>query len=316
MSELGVSENPHTTVWETATGKFLHTYNKALYQFNADENQIIYISKPYAHLDNYLVDVCNADSGNALFSFESVGEFPICSKDGKYILNPRKKNTEIWEMATGKMVYTIDGKYCWFSKDGKYIVYSDAPDAAVSSHKILETATLKLQDVPVCDILSPYEPNKDYVLKSSRDKDNIEIWKADSCKLLQTVKGEVLLEYSPDGKSLLGLTGRASGGTVSLRNLATAELIHSLSPAKGKMTDANFSPAGTFIITINYEKALSNHQDISIWETASGKLLYSFHGNFGNFGKFTKDEKYLIIVSNSDIKICEVYSGKVLYTLY
>ena len=110
MTELGLSETPHTTVWETATGKFLHIYNKALYQFSTNENQIIYMSKLYAHLNNYLVGVCNADSVAVHFSFEGVGDFPICSKDGKYILNPRKKSTEIWKNASGKMVYTIDGK--------------------------------------------------------------------------------------------------------------------------------------------------------------------------------------------------------------
>jgi WD40 repeat protein len=317
FSDYGIiTQNSYTTVWETATGKLLHTYDKALYQFTADENHIVYIAKPYAHLDNYLVDVCNTDSVNTHFSFESVDDFPVCSQDGKYILNPRKKNTDVWEMTAGKIVYTIDSKVWWFTKDGKYIVYSDNPDASVDSHKILETATLKLQDAPVCDILSAYESNKDYVLTSSRNKDNIEIWKVDSCKLLQSVQGEVFLQYSADGKYMLGLTGKASGGTVNLRNLATGELVHSLNPPKGKMTDANFSAGGTFIITTNYEKTLSNHRDISIWETASGKLLYSFQVNFGSFGEFTKDEKDLIIVSISDVKICEPYSGKVLYTLY
>jgi WD40 repeat protein len=311
--ELGKTANSYTTVWETATGKLLHTYNKALYQFSADESQIIYISKPFATLNNYWVDVCKADSVNIHFSFESEGDFPACSKDGKYILNPRKKKTEIWEMASGKMVYKIDDTYCWFTKDGKYIVCGDDSRTTVSSIKILETATFKFQDVSTCDILSGYEPNKDYIVRSFISKDDIEIWRADSCALLQTIKGETLLTYSPDGKSILGLSGRFAGDKVSLRNLATAELVYSLTPAKGKMTDANFSPAGTFIITINNENTLPVHQDMSIWGTASGKLLYSYRGNFG---QFTKDEKYLVIGSNSDVKICEPYSGKVLYTLY
>jgi WD40 repeat protein len=314
MAELGMSEKSYTTVWETATGKVVHTYNKALLEFNEGENQIIYISKPFAHLDNYYVDVCNTDSGKVRFSFECVGRFPVSSEDKKYILSFSRKNTEIWEAATGKKVYTLDTKYCGFTKDGKYIVYGDTPESSISSYSILETATFTLQNVSACNILSRDAPNKDYVIKSLREKDDIEIWKADSCQLLQTIKGEILLAYSPDGKSILGLSGRvASGGKISLRNLATAELLYSLNPEKGKMTDGNFSPAGTFIYTVHYENTLPIRQYVSVWETASGKLLYSYRGNSG---EFTKDEKYLIVVSKSDVKICEASSGKVLYTLY
>lgn len=78
-----------------------------------------------------------------------------------------------------------------------------------------------------------------------------------------------------------------------------------------QIKSATYSSNGKYILTASIDKT------VKLWETSSGKLLYSLEGDasLGLSANFTHDDKYILLTSTRVAKIWQTSTGKLLHSI-
>ena len=143
----------------------------------------------------------------------------------------------------------------------------------------------------------------------------IELWDAQSGKLINTLKGHtesvMSVAFSPDGTTI------ASGSrdkTVKLWDLQSGRLLNTIKSKRRISGNVAFSPDGTII-------AFSDYQIIKLWDIQNNKFLRSVNGVGGMFEDlssiaFSPDGTKIVSAgSRSSIRLWNTHSFKLLKTI-
>ncbi len=210
----------------------------------------------------------------------------------------------------------------YFSPDEKYVVTISNDDPTT----IWETSTGKLiaDNLTKDFTVSKFSPDGKFISFSNSNTEFSKICELSTGILVQYLKGELVEDFSPDGKHIVTV---AKDKTLKIREITTDKIIWNLVGHTDYIRSAKFFQNGNYVVTSSYDGT------VKIWDVRTGKLKQNIAGhNAFVFYKFSPDGEYFVTSSGSGgrsndgknykqfksdgvVKIWETVSGKLLGTL-
>jgi WD40 repeat protein/transcriptional regulator with XRE-family HTH domain len=261
-------------------------------------------------------------------------------------------SVKIWNMATGKQLWKLDGIYAAFSPDGKRLAVV-SPNGTV---KMIDPQTGK--EIPLsgqidAKLTVAFSPDGSRLLTVTSDEIP-KIWDSQTGQELVAFPGHTdfinSVVFNPDGTRLLTAS---DDRTARVWDTRTGEQLFSLSNHTNWVADAKYSPDGKRIATISGNEAyiwdaesgerlltLAGHKDtlytvafnadgtrlatggldrkIILWDVVSGKELFRLSGHTGAVMEvyFSQDGEQLISSSNDGtVRVWDVRPNRELFTI-
>jgi WD40 repeat protein len=196
------------------------------------------------------------------------------SPDGSKIASQSEWDVQLWDVATGEALLTLDGTHACFSPDWTKV--------ALGSHG----TTIKLWDIATGQLLRTYEaPSSVWSLSFSPDgtkiavgygsgRGGVELWDVTSNTRVQTLEGHSTMvksvSFSPDGTKV------ASGDyrDVKIWDVTSGECLQTHLRHLDEVKSVSFSPDGTKLVAQYYG-------DVNLWDVATGELQYRLSPPWG-----------------------------------
>jgi WD40 repeat protein len=309
---LTISDDNSAKIWETKSGKLLHTLSGHLggivnSDIRYDDSLIITGSQ-----DN-TVKIWNALTGEHKLDLNYHREqITTClfSPDGKTVLtSARDGKAVIWNTLTGKKLFILPHNN-WvtsanYSANGKLIITSAIDSGAFVWNA--QTGKL-LYKINSHAFYSEFSPDGKLILAQQSYQETAKIYDANSLELIKMLDGHTneisISHFSPDGKCI---ATASRDGSVKIWKSTTGELLNTLTTHTGWIVDVNFSPDSKYIITAAWDNTAS------IWEVETGKLskIIAGHTQWVQSASFNYDGKYIVTTSlDNTARIWETESGK------
>ena len=207
------------------------------------------------------------------------------SPDAKKILTSSYDSVAfVWNVSTGKLLFTLKGYesstiYSAFSPDGK-----------------------RMLTMPFSDTVKIWDSETGFLVRSLADEEGIGFESA--C-------------FSPDGKrvatSLEIITDEGRYSIFKIWDVESGKLITTSTEANNGISDLQFSPDGTKVITATYNPTGQ------IWDAITGKPLMELKGHTGylHTAEYSPDGKTIITASqDGTCKVWDAISGALKYTFF
>jgi WD40 repeat protein/basic membrane lipoprotein Med (substrate-binding protein (PBP1-ABC) superfamily) len=217
---------------------------------------------------------------------------------------------KIYDIATGEVLFNLNGHSATYSPDGKYI----ATIIADHTVKMWDAATGK-------EIHLPNQIDADIGIVFSRDGSRLatvvsgnlpKIWNTRTGKELASFPGHTDLvgsvSFNPSGTRLLTAS---DDGTARVWNTTTGKQLLSLSDHPGWVWTAVFSPDGKRI-------ASASDNEAYIWNADTGEKLFTLIGHKNDIYTATfNPEGTLLATGSADqkVKVWDTATGKELFSL-
>jgi len=231
--------------------------------------------------------------------------------DGKHIVTASANEiAKVFDVATGKLLFSMKGHFATYSPDGKQIatVIADGTVETWDARTGKEIPRSNQIDAGIGVDFSPDGSRLATIVSGNLPK----IWDAKTGKELMTFTGHTdfvgFASFSPDGTRLLTAS---DDGTTRVWDTSTGTEILKLADHPGWVWNASFSPDGKQIATASGNTAY-------IWDADSGKKIFTLVGHKNDIYSvaFSPDSTRLATGSaDRNVKIWDVTSGKELFTL-
>jgi WD40 repeat protein/flagellar biosynthesis/type III secretory pathway chaperone len=308
---LTISDDNSAKIWETKSGKLLHTLTGHLAgivnsDIRFDDSLILTGSQ-----DNKVL-IWNAITGEYKMELNHLAEITTClfSPDGKRILtSARDGKAIIWSAVTGEQLIVLPHNN-WvtsanFSANGKFVITSAIDSGAFVWDSYSGKLLYKINSHA---FYSEFSPDGKLILAQQSYQQTAKIYDATSQELIKVLEGHddeiSISHFSPDG-SCIATASR--DGSVKIWKSSTGELLNTLTLHTGWIVDVNFSPDSKFLITAAWDNTAS------IWEVETGKLsqVISGHKNWVQSASFSSDGNYIVTTSlDNTARLWERKSGK------
>ena len=151
-----------------------------------------------------------------------------------------------------------------------------------------------------------FSPDGKTLLSASRDE-TIGLWDTASGQIIYTLEGhDCTIDsccFSPDGNFVL-----LGGSDMMLLEVATGQHLRTFVHEEfGNFKSARFSPDGSLVLSINYDKA-------ELWEAATGKFLRTLEGYTYSVCFSPDGSRLLSCGDDRNIKLWDVASGQCIRT--
>ncbi len=283
------------------------------------------------------------------------------SRDGKKIVTATDDSTiKVWDAVTGNLLNSLKGHRDWvysamFSPDGKKIV-STSRDKTTKSWDV-GTGNLDFNLRPKNNayriLYTDYSPDGSKIIFTT-SKDSVRTIDAVSWDPVPGSIGHPKIataKFSPDGLKIITASGDS---TAKIWDVASGNLLHTLSGHDDGLLFAAYSPDGSKIVTTSLDRTAiiwdstglamdtlightekviyasfnpdskkvitaSEDKTAKVWEVKSGNLLFSLkgHTDLVNTAQFDSAGKKIITASGDNtIKVWNAENGKELYAFF
>jgi WD40 repeat protein len=223
-----------------------------------------------------------AAHGNSLALADAGGELELATLPGP----PRT----IRGMRVTALAYTPDGTLVTASRDGTIRIWRNATPTRIGH--------------PPGPIVELSATRAHVLTRTARD--GVRIRSLDG-RLVQTLTARAQrAALAPEGT----LAATTTANDVELWDVETGELLHRLRGHRSLVTDVEFSPDGTLVVTA------SNDHDARIWDVGSGDLLHVLRGHFFPVRRasFSPNGRWIVTASQFTAGLWNVATGQlVLY---
>ena len=284
-----------TTLWDTATGEEIRTFNLVYYSAVFSPDGLKVLTKSGGS-----IQLWDAATGRQLNTMRLTGrnDSAVFSPDSLKVLTRSEDGTStMWDAATGRQLNAFEGSRSVFSPDGLRVL---------TSSKLTTT----LRDAATGEELHAFEgysqafsPDGRRVLTGS--KGGYTLWDAATGKRLHTFdRGEgdgSFVGFSPDGGRML--TWSWSTKTTRLWDAATGEQLQTIK----KTEYPHFSPDGRQVLAGYKETAL-------LWDAATDRELRTFQHSVG--GTFSPDGRQVLTRYKETAVLWDATTGRELRTFH
>ena len=233
------------------------------------------------------------------------------SPDGHLIASGSTGQAVVWEVATGKILYTVSGVTYTeapvtgtaFSSDGRYLATASW-DKKVRLWEITTGRYIRTLQGHTGEVYAiAFSPDGESLASAAGDRTVI-LWTVDSGRAIRTLHGHTgvvhTVAFSPDGKTL---ASGAWDNTIRLWDTSSGKELRTLLGHGGYVWEVAFSPDGEWIASASCDRTAK------LWETATGLELYTFSGHTDEVRSvaFSSNGRYLATGSwDSTIKLWEI----------
>jgi len=255
--DLWVESDSVARLWDTQTGKILHTYTEISKRATGGTVNLSRNGKTLMIGDKHTIWLFDLQTEQEIRHFEDdtrfVGDYDL-SLDGKYLLRGDRDGTvRLFDVQSGVELRHFDGlpndaNHVLFSPDDRYVFTT--PERTIAAVWNMQTGQQITRFVGHTDAVYP-------------------------------------MALSPDGKYLLTAS---NDSTARLWDIATGQEVRQFIGHTGSVWSAAYSPDGTLILTGGIDRTPR------LWDAATGKELYRLTGANGPvYGlAFSPDGKSLV----------------------
>ncbi len=317
-------------IWDSATGEELLSLKGPAngvtsVEFSPDGHRLA--SGGY----DELVKIWNSVTGEELFALKGAANAVTSvafSPDGQRLASADGQKAKIWDSVRGEELFSLGGRTGWvnsvaFSPDGRRLAAGSGDMVRIwNSSTGEELFDLKGHTDSVRSVA--FSPDGQRVATGSADK-TVKIWNSETGNELFTFKGPPgwlgNVAFSPDGQRL------ASGGkdNEKIWDIASGKELLSLNgDANGNANDIGgvsvaFSPDGQRlacgIACATRTSDSRNGGSVKIWDSVTGKELFSLDHDSGGSVAFSPDGQRLASRNGATVKIWDSGTGKELFDL-
>jgi WD40 repeat protein len=229
------------------------------------------------------------------------------SPDGRRIVTASEDGTlRVCEGETGEVIAVLRGhtgavSSAVFSPDGHRIV-TGSRDGTVKVWDAENGRALLSLETRGSNLSVLPSPDSRNILTTLNDGSS-QLWEAASGRLIFSIKDAFGAAFSPDGTTIVTI----SGHTAKLLDSMTSLEIARLEGHKGPVVSAVFSPDGHRIVTA------SNDNTVRIWEARTGSPLFTLVGHTDALSgaAFGPDGKFIVTASfDYTARIWDAESGR------
>lgn len=259
---------------------------------------------------------------NSLTGHSSYIRAVAISPDGQLLAScGGDKKIKIWQLGTGKPLFTLGGWLSGHSRSVDTIAFS--PDGRILASGSAD-GTIKLWQLnagkEVCNLQAHVEnvssiafsPDGQILASGSFDR-TIKLWHLGTRQLISTLRGHLssvyCLAFSPDGQILAsGSFNRA----IKLWQMPLGKELTTFTGHTAAVWAIAFSPDGKTLVSGSWDKT------IKIWDLDTGKETGICKGHLGQVFSIALSPDGQTLASGSGdgiVKIWQVATGKAIYTL-
>jgi serine/threonine protein kinase/Tol biopolymer transport system component len=224
-------------------------------------------------------------------------EYPSPSKDGKEIFavgtSPQEEVVR-YDARSGEFVSFlpgVSGEDLAFSPDGQWVVYTSYPDGLLWRSKADGSERLQLTFPPLQATLARWSHDAKQIVFSAKFPDSVyNVYLVPSeggapQRILPSQQGQMDVNWSPDGSSLIFASDGVPNAPISLLDLRTKHV--STLPGSNGRFSPHWSPDGRYIAAIQTE-----NQTLMLYDVATQSWQEIF-GPLAGYETWSHDGKYI-----------------------
>jgi WD40 repeat protein/TolB-like protein len=222
--------------------------------------------------------------------------------DGRRVLSSGYDGTRLWDVATGKTIWTIEpGGLAVLSPDGKALIVRWKERLALYNPETGEKRR-DFESINAGSIFSLAISPDGKLVATGHSDGNARLWNVSEGKVLHTLQrhsGDVSsIAFSPDGKSIL--TG-GTDKTMRVWDPATGGEIRTFHDVQDSVVALAFTPDGHYVASGDYRN------DLLIWDFATGRLEHKLSGHKAGIRCLATSPDGHFVVSGSSDKTLRVW---------
>jgi WD40 repeat protein/DNA-directed RNA polymerase specialized sigma24 family protein len=236
------------------------------------------------------------------------------SPDGKILATGHLDALHLWDVETGKLLATLDGKTMnmtkvAFTRDGKLLLSAETNKVRIWDVTAKKEVRRFMTGDPDSRVVygAVFSPDEKQLATAEGPAKMVKIWDVATGKEIRLIAGfgdkAIAVAYSPDGKTLACSDGV---GAVKLWDPKTGKLLANLKGPVGGGGSLAFSPDGKILASVGVQR-LGGKPEVRLWDVATRKEIATLTNHTKQIWTvaFSRDGKRMVTAGDDAVRVWE-----------